>query len=149
MVLLELPDGSFWFSPVLRASLWLSVTHFPPKALFNFPANWTARPPFLKKKHEFSQKGKYWIIFSENFMIFKLYRLSWMCSLSFGLCVYYLDMKLKVQIFFYLTSLRHNPSLNRHGYLYLCLFTIKKMIIFSLFQGEGNYQNQNIRKSFL
>ena len=124
------PGRVLLISPVLPASLWLSVTQFPPKALSNFPANWTARPSFLKKKHEFSQKGKYWIIFSENFMIFKLYRLSWMCSLSFGLCVYFLDMKLKVQIFFYLTSLRPNPSLNRHGYLHLCLFTIKKWLFF-------------------
>jgi len=117
--------------PVLQASLWLSVTQFPPRALFNSPANWPLCPPFLKKKHGLSQKEKYWIIFSENIMIC-MYELSWMCSLNFGLCVCSLDMKLKAQIVFYLTSLGPNSCLNRHGYLHLCIFVTKKWIFFSI-----------------
>lgn len=117
--------------PVLRASLWLSVTQYPPRALFNSPANWPLCPHFLKMKYGLSLKEKYWITFSENIMIFKLYGLSWMCSLSFGLCVCFLDMKLKAQVVFYLTSLGPNPSLNRHGYLHLCIFVTKKWIFFS------------------
>ena len=32
----------------------------------------------------------------------------------------------KGEVIFYLTSLGPNPSLNRHGYLHLCIFVTKK-----------------------